>query len=168
MKGLLFWFFLWFTFSLICFKINQIVCFEGSKVTERNALLQPKKKKNISQDTLGTQHGRVHMQSQDLTKLQTRKMKGLKQKSADSSKETEAQPSGPSMELVTSGSQPESTSMEPARKRQKPSRDWNYNLNCVSVSMWTFVNNFVWIKIYFIKNVCDSFLLYFDHVLLLE
>uniref|UniRef100_I3MKE7 Ribosome production factor 2 homolog n=1 Tax=Ictidomys tridecemlineatus TaxID=43179 RepID=I3MKE7_ICTTR len=38
--------------------------------------LKPKKKKNISHDTFGTTYGRIHMQKQDLSKLQTRKMKG--------------------------------------------------------------------------------------------
>lgn len=46
--------------------------------------LQIKKKKNISHDAFGTKFGRVHMQKQDLSKLQTRKMKGLrKRKAAD-------------------------------------------------------------------------------------
>lgn len=43
-------------------------------------LLQPKKKKNISHDAFGTKFGRVHMQKQDLSKLQTRKMKGLRKR----------------------------------------------------------------------------------------
>ncbi|XP_064623284.1 ribosome production factor 2 homolog [Lineus longissimus] len=42
---------------------------------------KPKKKKNISRDVFGTKHGRIHMQTQDYQKLQTRKMKGLKRKS---------------------------------------------------------------------------------------
>ncbi|XP_054617609.1 ribosome production factor 2 homolog [Dunckerocampus dactyliophorus] len=42
--------------------------------------LKPKKKKNISHNVFGTKFGRVHMQKQDLSKLQTRKMKGLKRK----------------------------------------------------------------------------------------
>jgi len=44
-------------------------------------LSQIKKKKNISRDGFGSQLGRVHMEKMDLSKLQTRKMKGLKQKS---------------------------------------------------------------------------------------
>lgn len=39
---------------------------------------QVKKTKNISRDTFGTKFGRVHMQRQDFSKLQTRKIKGLK------------------------------------------------------------------------------------------
>ncbi|XP_027947831.1 ribosome production factor 2 homolog [Eumetopias jubatus] len=41
-------------------------------------VLKPKKKKNVSHHTFGTTYGRIHMQKQDLSKLQTRKMKGLK------------------------------------------------------------------------------------------
>merc|ERR1712126_263501 len=39
---------------------------------------EPKKKKNISKNPLGTKMGRIHMQKQDLKRLQSRKMKGLK------------------------------------------------------------------------------------------
>uniref|UniRef100_A0A3P8WD82 Ribosome production factor 2 homolog n=1 Tax=Cynoglossus semilaevis TaxID=244447 RepID=A0A3P8WD82_CYNSE len=45
--------------------------------------LKPKKKKNISHDVFGTKFGRVHMQPQDLTKLQTRKMKGLRKRKGE-------------------------------------------------------------------------------------
>ena len=44
-------------------------------------ILQPKKVKNVSYDSFGTKEGKVHMKRQDYTKLQTRKMKGLKRKS---------------------------------------------------------------------------------------
>ena len=44
---------------------------------------QVKKVKNISRDAFGTQHGRIHMQKQDLGKLQTRKMKGLKKRKGE-------------------------------------------------------------------------------------
>merc|ERR1712168_11379 len=40
--------------------------------------LKPKKTKNIGHDTFGTKTGRIHMQTQEFDKLQTRKMKGLK------------------------------------------------------------------------------------------
>lgn len=40
--------------------------------------LKPKPKKNISTDGLGTTHGRIHLGKQEIDKLQTRKMKGLK------------------------------------------------------------------------------------------
>ncbi|CAL8315127.1 unnamed protein product [Merluccius merluccius] len=42
--------------------------------------LKPKKKKNISHDAFGTKLGRLHMQKQDLSKLHTRKMKGLRKR----------------------------------------------------------------------------------------
>ncbi|XP_051511048.1 ribosome production factor 2 homolog [Myxocyprinus asiaticus] len=50
----------------------------------RTAHRQPKglkpKKKNISNDAFGSRFGRLHMQRQNLDKLQTRKMKGLKKR----------------------------------------------------------------------------------------
>jgi len=45
--------------------------------------LKPKKKKNISHNVFGTKFGRLHMQKQDLSKLQTRKMKGLKKRKGE-------------------------------------------------------------------------------------
>ena len=48
------------------------------------SILQPKKKKNVSYDAFGTKEGRIHMQKQDLSKLQLRKMKGLKRTSSES------------------------------------------------------------------------------------
>lgn len=49
----------------------------------KEALKKPKelkvtKKKNISTDNLGTTHGRIHVGKQEIQKIQTRKMKGLK------------------------------------------------------------------------------------------
>ncbi|EDV24757.1 uncharacterized protein TRIADDRAFT_56868 [Trichoplax adhaerens] len=43
-------------------------------------VLKPKKEKNISHDTFGAKLGRVHIQSQNLSSIQTRKMKALKRK----------------------------------------------------------------------------------------
>ncbi|KAI7800063.1 ribosome production factor 2 homolog [Triplophysa rosa] len=45
--------------------------------------VKPKKKKNISHDAFGTRLGRIHMQKQNLDKLQTRKMKGLKKRKGE-------------------------------------------------------------------------------------
>ncbi|KAJ8355992.1 hypothetical protein SKAU_G00187860 [Synaphobranchus kaupii] len=42
--------------------------------------LKPKKKKNVSHDAFGTKFGRLHMQKQNLAKLQTRKLKGLRKR----------------------------------------------------------------------------------------
>ncbi|KAK2883410.1 hypothetical protein QQF64_016990 [Cirrhinus molitorella] len=52
--------------------------------------VKPKKKKNISHDTFGTKFGRLHMQKQNLDKLQTRKMKGLKKRRGEDTAETPA------------------------------------------------------------------------------
>ncbi|KAJ8984882.1 hypothetical protein NQ317_002722 [Molorchus minor] len=54
----------------------------------REACRKPKelkvtKKKNISTDELGTKHGRIHIGKQEINKLQTRKMKGLKKTAAE-------------------------------------------------------------------------------------
>jgi ribosome production factor 2 len=40
--------------------------------------LKPKREKNVEYNALGSKTGRIHMQRQDLSKLQTRRMKGLK------------------------------------------------------------------------------------------
>ncbi|KAG0223651.1 Brix domain-containing protein [Mortierella sp. GBAus27b] len=45
--------------------------------------LKPKKKKNISKDDMGDTVGRIHLGKQDFDKIQTRKMKGLKKRSAE-------------------------------------------------------------------------------------
>lgn len=62
---------------------------------KRPAELKPKKIKNISHNPLGDKLGRVHVGKQDLTKLQTRKMKGLKrtlsEKKAEKRQKTETQ-----------------------------------------------------------------------------
>ncbi|KAL5010447.1 hypothetical protein ScPMuIL_012752 [Solemya velum] len=61
---------------------------------------KPRKIKNLSHDPFGSKLGRIHMQKQDLQKLQTRKMKGLKRKkeekisnSTDASKAKKSKPS---------------------------------------------------------------------------
>ena len=46
-----------------------------------------KENKNVEMDDLGDEYGRVHMEKQDLSKLQTRKMKGLKDTPMDSDEE---------------------------------------------------------------------------------
>ncbi|XP_066533261.1 ribosome production factor 2 homolog isoform X2 [Hoplias malabaricus] len=55
--------------------------------------VKPKKKKNISHDTFGTKFGRLHMQKQDLDKLQTRKMKGLRKRRGQGASENGETPS---------------------------------------------------------------------------
>lgn len=58
---------------------------EASPEIEKEAMrkakqLEPKTKKNIEMDNMGDQIGTVHVGKQDLGKLQTRKIKGLKSK----------------------------------------------------------------------------------------
>lgn len=50
----------------------------SSRTHFQNLSIQVKKTKNVSHDVFGTKLGRVHMQRQDFSKLQTRKIKGLK------------------------------------------------------------------------------------------
>ncbi|XP_072378818.1 ribosome production factor 2 homolog [Diabrotica undecimpunctata] len=45
--------------------------------------LKVSKKKNISTDELGNKHGRIHLGKQEIRKIQTRKMKGLKKTAAE-------------------------------------------------------------------------------------
>jgi len=47
---------------------------------------RPQMKKNISRDEFGTKLGRVHMEKQDLSKFQTRKIKGLKKTAEEKKK----------------------------------------------------------------------------------
>ncbi len=63
--------------------VNHITCTRIYLPKRCILFFQPKKTKNISRDAFGTKHGRVHMQKQDITKLQTRKMKGLKRAASD-------------------------------------------------------------------------------------
>lgn len=59
-----------------------------------NRFQQPKKVKNIETDELGDQYGRIHVGQQNLDKIQTRKMKGLKRRaSVDEDDENEAEES---------------------------------------------------------------------------
>ncbi|XP_032877892.1 ribosome production factor 2 homolog [Amblyraja radiata] len=75
--------------------------------------LKAKKKKNLSRDVFGTSYGRIHMEKQDLAKLQTRKMKGLKRKGA---KVAAAAPAAAEEEEVVeedqAGSNPKSARVE--------------------------------------------------------
>lgn len=47
-------------------------------------------KKNVSVDGLGTKHGRIHMGKQEINKIQTRKMKGLKKTASERKEERKA------------------------------------------------------------------------------
>ncbi|XP_028413519.1 ribosome production factor 2 homolog [Dendronephthya gigantea] len=50
------------------------------RAVKKPKTLKPKKTKNISHDPFGSKLANIHMQRQDYSKLQTRKMKGLKRK----------------------------------------------------------------------------------------
>ncbi|EPY51520.1 brix domain-containing protein Rpf2 [Schizosaccharomyces cryophilus OY26] len=50
---------------------------------------EPKTKKNVDVDLVGNKVGRVHVDQQDLSNLQTRKMKGLKRSAAEEEEEEE-------------------------------------------------------------------------------
>ncbi|CAN6602302.1 ribosome biogenesis protein Rpf2p [Trichomonascus vanleenenianus] len=58
-------------------KADPVMEKEASKKPKE---LEPKTKKNIETDLMGDQLARIHVGSQDLSRLQTRKMKGLKTK----------------------------------------------------------------------------------------
>ncbi|RUS23461.1 Brix domain-containing protein [Endogone sp. FLAS-F59071] len=45
--------------------------------------LKPKKVKNLERDEMGDQYGRIHLGRQDLSQMQTRKMKGLKKRGTE-------------------------------------------------------------------------------------
>jgi ribosome production factor 2 len=49
--------------------------------------LQVKTKKNVEIDVIGDKLGRIHVGTQDLRKLQTRKMRGLKRRAGDDDSE---------------------------------------------------------------------------------
>jgi len=53
-----------------------------------------KKRKNMEVDEMGDLRGRVHIAKQDLTKLQTRKMKGLRKASDEDESESEGESGG--------------------------------------------------------------------------
>lgn len=70
---------------LLKFHITKSLTFQTTLISF--TFTQGKKIKNIKRDTFGTKLGRVHMTSQDVSKLQTRKMKGLrKQKKTSDTK----------------------------------------------------------------------------------
>jgi ribosome production factor 2 len=66
--------------------------FNGPEELQKAAMkkpkeLKPKKEKNIEHNILGDKLGRIHMERQDFSKLQTRKMKGLKRAIAEEDNE---------------------------------------------------------------------------------
>jgi len=66
--------------------------------------IEPKKKKNISRNAFGSVLGRIHMEKQDLSKLQLRKVKALKRKVADkdqNSKKTKTDKNATNSEIAS-------------------------------------------------------------------
>ncbi|KAI2464575.1 Brix-domain-containing protein [Annulohypoxylon bovei var. microspora] len=60
------------------------------KEAMKTAKVEEKTKKNVTTDTIGDKIGRIHLGRQDLSELQTRKMKGLKRNRDLDNEETEA------------------------------------------------------------------------------
>ncbi|KAG1474213.1 hypothetical protein G6F56_000482 [Rhizopus delemar] len=58
--------------------------------------LQPKKGKNLEKDEMGDTYGRIHLGKQEFEKIQTRKMKGLKKRTAEDDDEEEDKEDSPS------------------------------------------------------------------------
>ncbi|GMG21341.1 unnamed protein product [[Candida] boidinii] len=56
--------------------------------------LQTKERKNINTDDMGDKVAKIHVGTQDLAKLQTRKMKGLKSKYDQMTEEDEQEEEG--------------------------------------------------------------------------
>jgi len=72
-----------------------------------------KKRKNVEVDEMGDLRGRVHVAKQDLGKLQTRKMKGLKMRPGESEEESESEGGGGG-----SGESDERTDARPAKRKK--------------------------------------------------
>ncbi|KAJ5472356.1 hypothetical protein N7530_006357 [Penicillium desertorum] len=73
-------------------------------------------KKNVTMDSMGDKIGRVHLGKQDLSDLQTRKMKGLKRRAGMESSDEEDEPSADMMEVDEVSSDEEIESHKKARK----------------------------------------------------
>ena len=65
------------------------------------ANFQVKTKKNVEIDTIGDKLGRIHVGIQDLRKLQTRKMRGLKRRAGDEDEESSKRQKIPSKQALT-------------------------------------------------------------------
>jgi ribosome production factor 2 len=53
--------------------------------------VKPKKAKNIEVDEMGDKYGRIHLGKQELDKIQTRKMKGLRKRGNDEDENKEGE-----------------------------------------------------------------------------
>ncbi|KAI9446819.1 Brix-domain-containing protein [Lactarius indigo] len=72
-----------------------------------------KKRKNLEVDEMGDLRGRVHVAKQDLGKLQTRKMKGLKVRAGEQEEENESESGGGG-----GGENDESNDTRPAKRKK--------------------------------------------------
>jgi ribosome production factor 2 len=54
---------------------------------------QQKKVKNVEKDEMGDVFGRIHLGNQNLEKIQTRKMKGLKKRGTEDDEDDDSEPS---------------------------------------------------------------------------
>ncbi len=75
-----------FNFAVRRSKLCSDDIYKNSKKQPKEIV--PKKKKNISRDAFGSTLGRIHMQKQDLGKLQLRKLKAFKKKPAPKEEKT--------------------------------------------------------------------------------
>ncbi|XP_033335588.1 ribosome production factor 2-like protein Non3 [Megalopta genalis] len=69
--------------DLICRRTKLASADLFKKACKKPKELKIKKKKNLSKDNLGSTFGRVHVGAQNITSIQTRKMKGLKKTMAE-------------------------------------------------------------------------------------
>ncbi|KAJ5520713.1 hypothetical protein N7463_001166 [Penicillium fimorum] len=76
-------------------------------------------KKNITMDSMGDKIGRVHLGKQDLSDMQTRKMKGLKRRAGMESSDEEEEPSADMMEEDIVSSDEEVEEKETHKKARK-------------------------------------------------
>ncbi|BFZ62179.1 rRNA-binding ribosome biosynthesis protein rpf2 [Saitoella coloradoensis] len=58
-----------------------------NEATKKPKQLMPRTKKNVGMNEIGDKTGRIHVGRQDLTKMQTRKMKGLKKRAGEDADE---------------------------------------------------------------------------------
>lgn len=77
--------------------------------------MQAKRKKNVETDIVGDKVGRIHLGRQDLSELQTRKMKGLKR---GRDKDTEGHEIEEDEDVISADEDDEGNGIELKRPRQ--------------------------------------------------
>lgn len=83
--------------------------------------MQPRKVKNIDYTPLGDKMGRIHLQSQDLGKLQTRKVRALKRKAGEDDGAEAPAAASSSAAAAASADPPAPGSANGSRKRSRAS-----------------------------------------------